>query len=1082
MDIVEELRQNRERGAKRLEAEYKVGLMSLALRFCPDPGDAEELVNATFAEVVDRIDDYVEKSAFFAWMCQILTSKHSHSVRRKSNRMEVYPGDVLDVADENAPEEIFRAPDHSLLREAVKQLPESDREVLILHYFMDLPVGRMAKILSAPEGTVKRRLFYARKALAAKLGAAVKKPGGKALLVALALCGLTALGAAVAIVGDAAYSRVRRDVPAQETAAPVWTGGTSETGGTSGTNETNGTSETGASPASPASPSVPGLELFNLSTFDRTNQEQNMNATAKTAAVLASALALQTAAPLAATGETLKLTTSDKGGNSSLVNWDACSSSPKGAPVPGNDYLITDQLHARVSSSTDKIFFKGNSLTLGETGGHNQHGSYTSASKTGRFIFNANKGLDFSESANGLILVAGYWVGWTTRTLFPTVTGKMTVLSPESEPFVFCPGDGTNASNTLQIATTTVGEAGTAVQFSSRAITQPGDNKSFIIGGNWSGFKGKWFVCGGNGNGNKNRFWDYEPVEVATYATLGGTAVVEKGGTIRAAWTGSTFTTAGLELQDGSKLRIWNKAAEATCGRINVTESLVVGGDVTVILNSVPPATNTNGIDWVVLTLPQNKGTIPLEKLHLVLTDSNNANFPNAYPRYTLVTNAVDNVLQLICRKTPHVFLKQNDETSTTIKDNLPSALETADSWMDGVAPRAGFDYVAEDGKGGLPSKTWPVIRTPYYSNTSTPFVFAGDSLVLGQGGNLLPCSKDVTFPRLVLSANNTYVLSLASVPSYLRGSLYLCASSDNYPQKIQAYMRGLNTVAAEVSGPGTLNVMGRSGSGNPYGDIEFTALNTNFTGRIKVLANVNNVTAGPDSYQHERVFVTDARNLGGALDEFRADALELADYSVLEARNDVDLNVANRGVKVTGNAGFAAPEDVTLAISNDITWNGTARKTGAGTLALGGAPLIASGANAALAVEEGFLSVCSTGAVDGVSVTFDDDAYLLVDPAAADADLASFGAVDLVADPFGGKLPVAFDLPEGAGSDYAASNIAVCTVANDATAGALAVSAAANTRKMHGLGATYSKRANDDGTVTVLASIAPQAFVLVLR
>ena len=147
-----------------------------------------------------------------------------------------------------------------------------------------------------------------------------------------------------------------------------------------------------------------------------------MNATAKTAAVLASALALQTAAPLAATGETLKLTTSDKGGNSSLVNWDACSSSPKGAPVPGNDYLITDQLHARVSSSTDKIFFKGNSLTLGETGGHNQHGSYTSASKTGRFIFNANKGLDFSESANGLILVAGYWVGWTTRTLLTANT------------------------------------------------------------------------------------------------------------------------------------------------------------------------------------------------------------------------------------------------------------------------------------------------------------------------------------------------------------------------------------------------------------------------------------------------------------------------------------------------------------------------------------------------------------------------------------------------------------------------------------------------------------------------------------
>ena len=46
----------------------------------------------------------------------------------------------------------------------------------------------------------------------------------------------------------------------------------------------------------------------------------------------------------------------------------------------------------------------------------------------------------------------------------------------------------------------------------------------------------------------------------------------------------------------------------------------------------------------------------------------------------------------------------------------------------------------------------------------------------------------------------------------------------------------------------------------------------------------------------------------------------------------------------------------------------------------------------------------------------------------------------------------------------------------------ALAASAAANTRKMQGLGGTYSTRVNADGTATVLASIAPQAFVIVLR
>ena len=92
MDIVEELRNNRESGARRLEAEYKAGLMALARRFFDNESDAEELVNGTFASVVEHIDEYVEQSAFFGWMCQILMSEISRQTRRKSNRMEVFPG------------------------------------------------------------------------------------------------------------------------------------------------------------------------------------------------------------------------------------------------------------------------------------------------------------------------------------------------------------------------------------------------------------------------------------------------------------------------------------------------------------------------------------------------------------------------------------------------------------------------------------------------------------------------------------------------------------------------------------------------------------------------------------------------------------------------------------------------------------------------------------------------------------------------------------------------------------------------------------------------------------------------------
>ena len=214
MSIVEEIRQNRESGAKRLDAEYKVGLMTLARRFCADESDAEELVNRTFAAVVERIDDYLEQSAFFGWMSQILVNIHSVDVRRKSNQTVGYPGELPDACDDAAESRVFEEVDASLLRDAVRRLPKDQRELLILHYFMEMPVAKIARFLAIPQGTVMSRLHYARKALAARLGVVAKKPGVKAVLLALALAALTAVGA----VGVAA---IRSAAEPQTTVVPV---------------------------------------------------------------------------------------------------------------------------------------------------------------------------------------------------------------------------------------------------------------------------------------------------------------------------------------------------------------------------------------------------------------------------------------------------------------------------------------------------------------------------------------------------------------------------------------------------------------------------------------------------------------------------------------------------------------------------------------------------------------------------------------------------------------------------------------------------------------------------------------------
>ncbi|MBQ7234374.1 MAG: sigma-70 family RNA polymerase sigma factor, partial [Kiritimatiellae bacterium] len=66
--------------------------------------------------------------------------------------------------------------DANILREAVEKLPAHLRETVVLHYFMDQPLAKVAKLLALPIGTVKSRLHYARVILGQRLGATLKKP------------------------------------------------------------------------------------------------------------------------------------------------------------------------------------------------------------------------------------------------------------------------------------------------------------------------------------------------------------------------------------------------------------------------------------------------------------------------------------------------------------------------------------------------------------------------------------------------------------------------------------------------------------------------------------------------------------------------------------------------------------------------------------------------------------------------------------------------------------------------------------------------------------------------------------------
>ena len=84
--IVQEILQDREKGATRLVAEYRERLYGVAIALCNDVAEAEDLVFRTFEQVLDKVETCGSEDSFYQWMCAILRNFHRLSVRRPVNR------------------------------------------------------------------------------------------------------------------------------------------------------------------------------------------------------------------------------------------------------------------------------------------------------------------------------------------------------------------------------------------------------------------------------------------------------------------------------------------------------------------------------------------------------------------------------------------------------------------------------------------------------------------------------------------------------------------------------------------------------------------------------------------------------------------------------------------------------------------------------------------------------------------------------------------------------------------------------------------------------------------------------------
>ena len=138
------------------------------LRFFGDPSTADDVVQEVFVKVYRSLDTYDGRAAFSTWLFRITRNVCLDMVRRGARRpIPVDPFDL--IATRTAPDHAQGVVDMAAVEEAIRVLQPEDREALGAVTLFGLSYAEAAEALSVPVGTVKSRVFRARRMLVSLL-------------------------------------------------------------------------------------------------------------------------------------------------------------------------------------------------------------------------------------------------------------------------------------------------------------------------------------------------------------------------------------------------------------------------------------------------------------------------------------------------------------------------------------------------------------------------------------------------------------------------------------------------------------------------------------------------------------------------------------------------------------------------------------------------------------------------------------------------------------------------------------------------------------------------------------------------
>ncbi len=152
---------------RRLVEEYSPRLLAFVRPFASDIDDAHDLLQDMWRRAYDKRQSFAGSGTLLGWLYAVCRTVCLTSVHKRASR-DRFPLESAHASGQG-PSDPHVDAEQSALREsinrAVMELPERERDVVVLRMLSERSTRETAEVLGCAEGTVKSTLHHALKKL-----------------------------------------------------------------------------------------------------------------------------------------------------------------------------------------------------------------------------------------------------------------------------------------------------------------------------------------------------------------------------------------------------------------------------------------------------------------------------------------------------------------------------------------------------------------------------------------------------------------------------------------------------------------------------------------------------------------------------------------------------------------------------------------------------------------------------------------------------------------------------------------------------------------------------------------------------